>query len=82
MPRYFLHLIDGTNMLLDPDGVLMPPEMVERVALRAARDCIAGDVHHGRLDLGLRIEVLSQSGEVVHRLKFSDAVEVVSSEFV
>lgn len=77
MPRYFLHLKDNTDEVLDPDGTEMPAEAVSAAALRSARDCIAGDIKDGRIDLHYRIEVVSESGELVHTLPFSDAVEVV-----
>jgi hypothetical protein len=78
MARYFLHLKDSVDEVLDPDGTEMPAEAVPGAALRSARDCIAGDVKEGRIDLHFRIEVLSETGELVHTLRFSDAVEVVS----
>jgi hypothetical protein len=82
VPRYFMHLVDSTDVLRDPDGVVIPAELVERVALRAARDCMAGDVKHGRLDLRYRIDVHDENGKVVHRLAFPDAVEVLFLEAV
>ena len=51
--------------------------LVPAAALRSARDCIAGDVKNGRIDLHYRIEVVNENGELVHTLPFSDAVEVV-----
>ncbi len=57
MPRYFLHLRDGDDELLDPDGVHMPEDAVPGVALRAARDCIAGDAMNGRIEFKYRIDV-------------------------
>ena len=77
MPRYFMHLIDSTDILLDPEGMEMLAEAIPAKALFAARDCMAGDVKDGRLDLHYRIEVLKESGELVHTLPFSEAVEIV-----
>lgn len=77
MPRYFLHLIDSTDVLLDPEGMDIPAEAVERVALNSARDCMAGDVANGLLDLRYRIDVHDENGEVVHRLSFADAVDIL-----
>jgi hypothetical protein len=79
MARYFLHLKDSTDEVLDPDGVELRPEAVPEAALRSARDCMAGDVKAGRIDLHYRIEVFSEDGELVHTLRFSDAVEFVSA---
>ena len=77
MPRYFLHLKDSKDEVLDPDGMEISAMAVPDAALRSARDCIAGDVKAGRIDLHYRIEVFSEDGELVHALPFSDAVEIV-----
>jgi hypothetical protein len=42
VPHYFMHLIDGRDMLLDPDGAEGQADAVGRVALAAARDCMCG----------------------------------------
>lgn len=80
MPRYFMHLLDSTDVLLDPEGVEMPPEAVQRAALRAARDCMAGDVQNGQLDLRYRIDVRDERDALVHQLSFIDAVQVLSPQ--
>ena len=77
MPRYFLHLRDGVDELLDPEGLDIAREAVAGVALSQARDCMAGDVKDGRLDLSLRIDVHDESGEPVHSLSFADALQIV-----
>jgi hypothetical protein len=79
MPRYYMHLIDGADILLDPDGADLEIERVAASALAQARDCMAGDVKGGRLDLGYRIDVHDESGNVVHTQQFQDAVEIVRS---
>jgi hypothetical protein len=66
MPRYFMHLRDGTDEILDPEGVLLSADAVAPAALAAARDCIAGDVRH------------DESDAVVHSLHFIDAVSIHS----
>ena len=76
MPRYFTHLVDGTDVLLDPDGVELPAETLVAATLKQALDCMAGDVHHGFLDLGFHLEVYDESGALVHYLTFSDALEI------
>jgi hypothetical protein len=77
LPKYFFHLIDSTNEVLDPDGMQMPAEAVMGSALSQARDCMAGDVKSGRLDLHYRIDVHDEAGLNVHTLRFEDALEVV-----
>ena len=76
MPKYFFHLRDSTDEVLDPDGVHMPAEAVSGAALLQARDCMAGDVMRGELDLHYRIDVHDEAGTVVHSLPFADALEI------
>jgi hypothetical protein len=78
MPRFFMHLVDGSDVLLDPDGVDLAAEAVARCALVQARDCMAGDVKDGRLDLTYSIEVRDAGGELVHTLPFARAIDIVS----
>lgn len=77
MPHYFFHLVDGDAVVFDPDGLHMPAEAVAASARLQARDCIAGDVRHGRLDLTLRIDVHDEAGELVRSLEFADALQAV-----
>jgi hypothetical protein len=73
-----MHLVDSVDVLMDPDGIELPTEAVAQKALASARDCIAGDVREGRIDLRYRIDVHSHDGQVIHSLSFADAVEVIS----
>jgi hypothetical protein len=72
-----LHLKDSTDEVLDPEGLEMPADDIAGMALLQARDCMAGDVSAGRLDLHYRIDVHDESGELVHSMPFTDAVDVV-----
>jgi hypothetical protein len=80
MPKYFMHLRDGSDEVLDPEGIILPADGVVGAALLAARDCMAGDIKEGRVDLGFRIDVHADDGSVVHSVRFADAVEFVRSE--
>jgi hypothetical protein len=77
MALYFLHLRDGTDELLDDEGIELSESAVAGAALTSARDCIAGDAHRGRIELKYRIEVENERGEVVHTLPFEEAVTIV-----
>ena len=77
MPRYFMHLVDGVDVLIDPDGTELAFEAVAAKALAAARDCMAGDVHQGVLDLRYRIDVHDENDRIVHSLPFADAVKIL-----
>jgi hypothetical protein len=79
MPRYFFHLIDSIDTTLDPDGVEMAPEAIAAETVVQARDCMAADVKSGRLDLHYRIDVHDEGGELVHSLRFEDALEIVAA---
>lgn len=79
MPRFFLHLVDSVDVLLDPDGTEMPADAVPAAALRAARDCMAADIRDGRIDLGYRIDVHDEAGALVHSQSFAAAVTIVRS---
>jgi hypothetical protein len=76
MARFFMHLRDSTDEILDPEGTIMPIDAVAGAALMAARDCMAGDIKQGRLDLQYRIDVHAEAGNIVHTLQFADAVEI------
>jgi hypothetical protein len=76
MSRYFFHLIDSIDKILDPEGAELTPDAIVGVALVQARDCMAADVKNGRLDLHYRIDVHDERGELVHSLAFADAVEI------
>lgn len=79
MPRYFMHLRDRTDVAFDEEGIDYPDEeAMQRAALLCARDCIAGDaIANGAIDLGLRIDVEDEAGELVYSLPFADAVNVI-----
>lgn len=78
MPLYFMHLRDGTEELLDPDGRDFPSLGALRDAvLFTARDLLKGDIHDGLLDLRFRIDAHDESGAIVHTLPFKHAVNII-----
>jgi len=51
MPRYFLHLRDGTDIALDEEGLeFADTDAFAAGVLASARDCIAGDARSGVID--------------------------------
>lgn len=76
IPRYYFHLRDGADTLLDPEGVELAAGAVVASALKAARDCIAHDARAGRVDLDRRIVVEDEAGAAVYMIDFVDAVEI------
>jgi hypothetical protein len=78
MARYFMHLRDGTEELLDPDGREFPSLAALRDAvLVTARDLLTGDVRDGVLDLRFRIDAEDEAGTIVHTLPFKHAVNII-----
>ena len=69
LARYFFHLRDGSDILLDPEGIeLTDIGAVRKKALEAARDTLSHDMKDGFLDLKYRIEVEDAEGSVVYSL--------------
>lgn len=77
MAKYFFHLIDEKEILLDAEGRELEPEKVPSAALQEAREIISADARSGCIDLNQRIEVKDSSGDVVHGIDFEDAVEII-----
>jgi hypothetical protein len=75
--RYFFHLVDGTDTILDPEGVLIEHGKIAENALVQARSIIAGGVINGEIDLHMRIEVKDENDALVLRLPFDQAVRVI-----
>lgn len=81
MLRYYFHLRDGEDVLLDPEGMeLDGPESIEAQALFEARSILSHDVMKGRITLNQRIDVEDANQTVVHSLAFSDALEIVPAD--
>lgn len=78
MSRFYFHLRDGTDVLLDPDGSEMSREQAVSRALQEARALIADEALRGRVDLDQRIDVEDEQGGLVHSLQFADAVDITS----
>lgn len=78
MTQYFFHLCDGHDELIDAEGQdLADASQVSAHALKEARALIAQEALSGRIMLDQYIEVRDQAGELVHRLAFRDAVQII-----
>ena len=74
--RYFFHLKDGADTLIDPEGRELADDQVEAAALGEARAMIAADALSGTINLDQTIEIRNAAGEVIHRRPFEDAVAI------
>ena len=80
MPRFYFHLRDGTDVLLDPEGVqLAGLEAVRGEAMRAARDTLAHGLQDGMLDLRPRIDIESADGVIVHSLALAVSFRTIAA---
>ena len=78
MARYFMHLRDGTEQLLDPEGLEYGSmDAVRKAVLVAARDLMTGDIREGVLDFRFRIDVEDEAGEIIYSLPFKHAVNII-----
>jgi hypothetical protein len=78
VPVYFFHLRDGIDILRDPDGRdLADVAAAAAHALTEARALIGADALGGRINLRPCIDVEDGAGEIVHRLSFADAIDIV-----
>lgn len=75
---YFFHLRDGTDTLIDAEGMEFEGvEAARRSALAQARDIIAHEASRGRINLAQRIDVVDEAGDLICSQDFKDAVEIV-----
>ena len=80
MARYFFHLCDGRDVIMDPDGrEIDDPRKIAVLALKEARWCISQDALDGQIDLGQSIEVRDEAGELFHLIRLAEAVTVGTS---
>jgi len=80
MAKFYFHLRNHTNQLLDPEGVeCANADAGATKALEAARDIIAGDARAGLIDMSYRIDVEDTSDRIIHSIEFEDAVSIARS---
>jgi hypothetical protein len=78
LARYFMHLRDGTDDLLDSEGIeLADLEAVRNRVMASARDVLAGDLRNGVVDLRYRIDAEDEAGLVVYSLPFKHAFSII-----
>ncbi len=78
MTRYFMNLRDGTEELLDPEGVEYETlDALRKAVLVTARDLMCGDMVAGILDFRFRIDAEDEAGAIVYTLAFKHAVNII-----
>ena len=78
VPRYFLHLRDSIDELLDPEGIELPDmDALKKCVMETVRDLIVGDVRDGIIDFRYRIDAENDAGQVVYSLPFKHALNII-----
>jgi hypothetical protein len=73
-----MNLRDGTEELLDPEGVdYVSLDALRKAVLAAVRDLMCGDMIAGVLDLRFRIDAEDEDGAIVYTLPFKHAVNII-----
>jgi hypothetical protein len=81
LARYFLHLRDGTDEVLDPEGMeFATMDALRNEVLVSARDIMSADIRRGVLDLRFRIDAETESGELVYTFPFKHAFNIIPGE--
>jgi len=76
--RYFMHLRDSTDELLDLEGREFPTlEALRNAVLFAVRDLMSGDVVNGQLDMRFRIDAHDEAGAIAYSLPFKQALNII-----
>jgi hypothetical protein len=77
MPRYYLHIHNGTGFTRDEEGEeFSGPDEAYEGALAGIRSLLADDLGHGEIDLNGRIEIADDVGGIVRTVSFEEAVKV------
>lgn len=78
MIRYYMHLRNGIDELLDSEGVeLVDLDAVRHNAMVAVRDILSSDLRTGVMDLRYRIDAETESGVIVYTLPFKQAFSII-----
>ena len=74
MPKFFLNLHDGDDIIEDPVGADLPSLAAARkLAIASARDILAEQMRDGQPLDGQKIEIADESGAVLATVSFREA---------
>lgn len=77
MSRYFLNIRDGSDLIEDLEGSILPDiDAACREAMAAARDILAEKVRTGKVVNGQFFEITDETGTVQARVPFKDALRL------
>lgn len=77
MPRFYLHIRDGHELIKDGDGVDLPDvNSAQEEALASAREIFADLIRAGKLLDGRQFEIVNEVGQVVATIPFRAALKL------
>ena len=80
MPRFYLHVCDGSGFVQDEEGVELPDRAAAReAAIQGLRDITAWDAKTGGINLASFVEVEDERHHLIETVSFTDAVSLAVS---
>lgn len=77
MPRFHLHVYNGTGFSPDDEGTDFPDEAAARVlALTSIRSIVAEEAVQGLIDLTGRVEIRDPGDDLLDTVRFAEAFYV------
>ena len=77
MPRYYLHICNGTGFVEDSEGQVLPnAEAARKKAIEALREIMAEELRAGDLNMASFIEIEDEQHGLITTVQFLDAVAV------
>lgn len=79
MPRFYLHVCNGSGFVEDEEGQELPDlESAREQAIQGLRDIMAGDLRAGELNMASFIEVEDEARQLLTTVNFLEAVSISS----
>jgi hypothetical protein len=77
MPRYYLNVINSTDIAIDGEGQELADLAAARSQAEAGiRSLIADEARRGKIDLRGRIEIIDETGALLATVAFPQAFEL------
>jgi len=77
MPRFYLHVCNGSGFVEDEEGVELADVAAARAeAIKGLRDLMAGDLRSGTLNMASFVEIEDERHQLVTTVTFLEAVQV------
>ena len=81
MARYYMQLRDGSDHILDPDGIEYADiDELKKKVLIAVRELMSEDIKGGVIDLRFRIDAEDREGVIVYTMGFAEAVNIIPDD--